>query len=184
MGWCGPGAARRGASHLCGRVACGTPSLEAVGPSQQGCDLTLKPFAPFFARRSRVMLFMKGSPDEPRCGFSRQIVSTALARVLGVGGTTLARVVGGWYRVGWGIGGGWYRARRPFIGLVVPHLLGHWVGGTALARVAAASLRLLAVTPSPCPVALRWPCAGWLRWRSCRRQRRSLGISISSPTTR
>ncbi len=37
-------------------------------------DSGLRKFLQSLVKRERVMLFMKGTPDNPRCGFSRQII--------------------------------------------------------------------------------------------------------------
>lgn len=57
------------------------PPAAATADSDDG-DAALHTRLAALVRRSPVMLFMKGTPDAPRCGFSRQIV--ALLRAAGM----------------------------------------------------------------------------------------------------
>ncbi|GAB0497472.1 hypothetical protein MMPV_008805 [Pyropia vietnamensis] len=50
------------------------PSTPAAADKDKDDDAGLQTRLAALVRRSPVMLFMKGTPDSPRCGFSRQIV--------------------------------------------------------------------------------------------------------------
>lgn len=48
--------------------------LEAVGSSSKGTEKPLNERLQDLIKQSQVMLFMKGNPEQPRCGFSGKIV--------------------------------------------------------------------------------------------------------------